>query len=144
MHKDFQKWHTLKSDIDASRPYPLFREQEIWWCSLGANVGAEEDGKNNLFERPVIIVRKFNKEVFWGVPATLQRKEGIFYFPFILAGRPQVALLSQIRILSSKRLIRRMEGLDARQFTNLKQAIVGLFSEKADPLRGPRVPNGNL
>ncbi len=144
MKKDFQKWHTLKAKIDAQHPSPLFREQEIWWCSLGSNVGTEEDGKNKLFERPVIVIRKFSKDMFWGVPATLQKKEGVFYFTFTLFEQEQIALVSQIRTLSGKRLIRRMGKLSTRQFTALKDAVIVLFNKKADPLRDPRVPGGNL
>jgi len=39
MKKDFQNWHKIKADIDQFRLSPFFREREIWWCSLGANVG---------------------------------------------------------------------------------------------------------
>ena len=144
MQKDFQKWHILKSDIEEFRHSPLFREREIWWCSLGANVGVEEDGKNDLFERPVIIMRKFNSDMFWGIPATLQQKEGIFYYNYTLLGRKQVALISQVRILSGKRLIRRMGKLSKSQFRELREATMGLLTKKADPLRDPRVPIGNL
>jgi len=70
MNKDYGQWHYLKSKIEIDTPSPQFRELEIWWCSLGKNVGTEEDGKNNLFERPVLIFRKFNKEIFWGLPLT--------------------------------------------------------------------------
>ncbi len=30
------------------------------WCSIGINVGDEEDGKNELYERPVLVIKKFN------------------------------------------------------------------------------------
>ncbi len=81
MGKDFEKWNLLQKQIETNLP-PFFHEREIWWCSLGANIGVEEDGKNELFERPVLILRKFNKEMCWGLPLTTRKKEGPFYFSF--------------------------------------------------------------
>ena len=143
MTKDFQKWHTLKSEIETVYAAPLFREQEISWCSLGANVGAEEDGKNEFFERPVLIFRKFNREMFWALPMTSKKKEGKFYFSFPLRSEDRTAILSQIRMLSGKRLIRRISKISDKQFILLDDSIRALLNE-TDPLRGPRVPNGNL
>jgi hypothetical protein len=31
-------------------------ERDVWWCSLGVNVGVEADGKHGNFERPVHLV----------------------------------------------------------------------------------------
>ena len=143
MRKDFQEWHSLKSLIDLNEKQILYRSQEIWWCSLGANVGVEADGKHSLFERPVIVFRKFNREMFWGLPLTSQQKESQpFYFEFPLHGEPQVAVLSQMRTLSSKRLIRRVGKISDSKFIELNNAII-FFINKTDPLRGPQVPNGN-
>jgi hypothetical protein len=86
MEKDFWKWHSLKSEIEKQIPSPLFYEREIWWCSVGANVGAEEDGKNDPFERPVLVLRKFNRDMFWGIPITSKEKYGEYYYPFSLHG----------------------------------------------------------
>src|SRR3972149_11433241 len=68
MNKEFLKWHVLKSDLDRQAVSAKFQEREIWWCSLGCNIGYEQDGKHELFERPVLIVRKFNADLFWGLP----------------------------------------------------------------------------
>lgn len=143
MPKDFQKWHLLKSVIDKDNLSPLFRSQEVWWCSLGANVGVEADGKHQLFQRPVLVFRKFNKEMFWGLPLTSKVKvEKLFYFPITFHDQTQIAILSQMRLLSSKRLIRRLVKLSDSQFKVLNEAME-FFLKQTDPLRGPRVPNGN-
>lgn len=143
MEKDFQKWHTLKSRIEKEHQSPLFREQEIWWCSLGANLGFEEDGKNELFERPVLIFRKFNKELFFGFPMTSKKKDGKFYYSFPMHDTERSAILSQLRVLSGKRLVRRLGKMSDKQFSLLENVFIGLIKE-TDPFRGPRVPNGNL
>lgn len=41
-----------------------FREKEIWWAALGKNVGYETDGKHELFERPVLILNKYSKDIW--------------------------------------------------------------------------------
>lgn len=104
MEKDFKKWHVKKSDIHHVPERPFFHEGEIWFCHLGANIGSEQDGVGNDFLRPVIIVRKFNSEVFWGVPLTRTRKKSPYYFAFSFEGKTSVAILSQIRLIDARRL----------------------------------------
>ena len=55
--KDFDGWHPCKKQIDQLKKRPTIRQREIWWCSIGVNVGVEQDGKNSLYERPVLVVR---------------------------------------------------------------------------------------
>ena len=143
MQRNFKKWHKLKSEIDQQDRSLLFRPQEIWWCSLGANVGVETDGKSDLFQRPVLIWRKFNRDMFWGLPLTSKDKnEKPFYFSLTMHKQTHTVVLSQLRVLSAQRLIRRLEKLSDTQFASLDQAMIE-FLHKTDPLRGPRVPNGN-
>ena len=104
MDKDFKKWHSKKTDIERIPERPFFHEGEIWFCHLGANVGSEEDGVGDDFLRPVVIVRKFNDEVFWGIPLTRTQKTSPYYFAFTLGGQVSVAILSQIRLIDARRL----------------------------------------
>ncbi|MFH1145912.1 MAG: hypothetical protein V1707_03050 [bacterium] len=60
--KDFFSWHEEKEKLEEiGYDTLLFREGEVWWCSIGLNLGHEQDGKNVFFERPVLVVKKFNK-----------------------------------------------------------------------------------
>lgn len=143
MEKEFGVWHRLKADIHASEREVLFPPQEVWWCSIGINVGVEADGKHSLFERPVIVFRKCSKEMFWALPLTTKIKSpSPYYFPFILNEVHQTALISQMRVLSSKRLIRRLAKLSDAEFTRLNVSVIE-YIQKTDPVRGPQVPNGN-
>src|ERR1700722_3925220 len=108
MSKDFQKWHELKSKIEDERQSPLFREGEIWWCSVGMNVGVEEDGKNDFFERPVLVFRKFNKDMFWGLPMASRAIRSNYDYSISFHGQESTILISQMRVLSAKRLLRRI------------------------------------
>jgi len=81
--------------------------------------------------------------MFWGLPLTSRVKQHKpFHFSFSLHQKSQTAILSQMRILSSKRLIRRLGKVSDAQLVALNKAIVSFITE-TDPLRGPRVPNGN-
>jgi predicted metalloenzyme YecM len=59
MPKDFQKWHILKSQIDTKIQSTFINEREICYVSIGENIGFEQNGKNDMFERPVLVLRKF-------------------------------------------------------------------------------------
>lgn len=41
MEKDFQGWHQVKEKLDLLKNPPTFQEREIWWCSIGMNIGYE-------------------------------------------------------------------------------------------------------
>ena len=130
MFKYFWKWHGKKEAIHTGRPYVFFQEREIWFCSLGVNVGYEQDGSGDEFLRPIIIVKKFNTEILFAVPLTKgKKKEKPFYFSFSF--RPSVqstAILSQMRLIDAKRLRYKVGTVPAGTFRALKAKIRRLFA----------------
>ena len=73
--KDFQSWSYAKYRINARKGHPpAYKERDVWWMSIGHNVGDEEDGKGESFSRPVFVVRGFSRQVFWGVPLSTTNK----------------------------------------------------------------------
>ena len=133
MQKDFLAWHSQKEKIHNEKQRVFFHEGEIWWCSLGANVGFEQDGKNETFERPVVVFRKFNKEVFWALPVTTQEKSGKFYFPYRHDDRIFSVILSQIRLLDAKRLLRKIRTFSKDEFQGLDDAFQKLLKQTTPP-----------
>ena len=121
--KNFRKWNNLKEKIEQNFKHKLFHEKEIWWCSLGVNIGDEQDGKNENFERPVLILKKFNKNILWGIPLTSKNKNGKYYYNFKYKKKNFAVILSQLRLISSKRLLRRMRRIGRKDFYNVKQLI---------------------
>jgi mRNA interferase MazF len=101
----------------------------LWWYSVGENVGVEVSGKSETFTRPVIILKKFGRLGFLGIPTTTNPRKGCWYVAFIHRGIHETAMLSQARIFSYKRLDRKMGTLDDVDFKNVKEAYVRLFSE---------------
>jgi len=126
VEKDYEVWTPLKRDLNnADEPRFFFHERQVWYCHLGENIGFEQDGRGEDFLRPVVIVGKFNNDIFWGVPLTRTRKALPFYFAFSLQGANtdentiSTAVLSQIRLIDAKRL-RRLIGYIYRQATSLR------------------------
>ena len=54
--KSFIEWTKLKIKIHFRKENVYFKEREIWWASLGMNIGYEENGKNETFERPTLVL----------------------------------------------------------------------------------------
>lgn len=123
MQKNFKKWHSKKKEIHENGDAPYFYEREIWWCSLGLNVGFEQDGKHENFERPIVILKKFNKYVLWAVPLTSKRKSGKYYYQFEFGKETSVAILSQLRLISSKRLLRKIGMISKSDFIKIKNTV---------------------
>ena len=128
MKKDFDEWNNKKTEIDHANNRAFYHEREVWWCSTGLNVGFEQDGKGENFSRPVLIVKGFNKNVFLSVPLTIKAKEGKYYYSIDLEdGIPRKIILSQIRLLDSKRLQEKIVTIHADQFSEIKKAIIQLL-----------------
>ncbi|MBI2023161.1 type II toxin-antitoxin system PemK/MazF family toxin [Candidatus Giovannonibacteria bacterium] len=133
MEKDFQNWHNKKSNIDKIEKRPFFHEREIWFCYLGANIGFEQDGSGEEFLRPVLIVRKFNNEIFWGIPLTkahkkLAKKAEKYYFSFsFISDIKSAAILSQIRLIDARRLSRHIGIMPDAEFIKLIEKLKALL-----------------
>lgn len=119
------EWIGLKEKIHKNEITPVFQEREIWWTSLGENVGHEEDGKGISFERPFVVVKKFNRELLFGVPCSSVNKSNKYYFEIYLKSKQinTSALLSQAKTISSRRLLRRIDKMGSGGFLKLKKAL---------------------
>jgi len=112
-HRD---WVIFQEDLDK-RPFDGFpREREIWWCALGVNVGSEQDGTTDSFERPVLIVKKIRRELVLIIPFTSKVNDEPNRIPTESTGIPSDMLIDQMRTISSKRLMRKMGYLKANIF----------------------------
>jgi len=122
--KRFVEWTKLKIKIHISKRVIYFREGEIWWASLGANIGHEQDGKNQNFERPILVLRKFNQYVLWVVPLTSQSKENnVYYYHYELGREKYAVVLTQLRLISSKRLLRRIGMFPMEDYEKVRLEI---------------------
>ena len=125
--KDFDGWNEKKKNLHGSPSKPFYHEREIWWCSLGVNIGHEENGKHEFFERPVLILKKFNREALWILPMSSQWKNTPYHYNSVYAGVRYSVRISQLRLVSSKRLSRRIRELPAVEFQKIVTQIKNLL-----------------
>src|SRR3989304_4400407 len=105
MKKDFDTWNEKKKALDAGKYQPpLVSEGEIWWASVGVNIGSEIGGKSALFSRPVIILKKLAHGFYFVIPTTTQKRKGSWYIDFRQQGQDMVACLQQARAIDHRRL----------------------------------------
>jgi mRNA-degrading endonuclease toxin of MazEF toxin-antitoxin module len=127
--KDFKRWHELKSNIDAhkERP-PYFYEREIWFCSLGVNIGHEQNGAGINSLRPVIILKKISRDLCLVVPLSTKIKKHYFSVLFTFNNIQNMALISQIRIIDTKRLVHKYGTLNKNDFSIIKEKTKHLIA----------------
>ncbi|MFA6565377.1 MAG: type II toxin-antitoxin system PemK/MazF family toxin [Candidatus Paceibacterota bacterium] len=111
----------------------FFHEREIWYCSLGANIGFEQDGKGEDFLRPVLVLKKFNDKIFWGIPLSksikpIPKKSDKFYFVFsFVPGVKSLAILSQLRLIDASRLARHIGEMEKEEYQDLTKKLKALL-----------------
>ena len=125
MAKDFDTWNGQKKQIQENESYlPLYSEREIRWCRLGINVGFEQDGTGNGFSRPVLIMKGFSRRVCLIVPLTTSQKKNRYLIPLGTIGDEEAqAIISQLRLIDTRRLDTRIETLDMSRFEQLRKAV---------------------
>ncbi len=128
--KNFSEWNNEKIDINDNKQRPFFHVREVWFCTMGVNVGYEQDGRGKEFLRPIIVIRKFNNEVLWGIPLTTKNKTGKYYFSFqiddLLEG--STAILSQLKLIDAKRLQYKIGMINDNDFGELKEKLRQLLA----------------
>ena len=128
----YDNWNTLKQNLENKKPI-LFNEREILFISMGQNIGYEQYGKGDDFLRPVVVVKKFNKHLFLGIPLSSKIKRGYFFHTIHFKGRENSALLLQSKTFDSKRIKYRLAKLSINEF----EKLVEKFCEVVTPF-----PNG--
>lgn len=131
MEKDFDKWNELKKKIEfatdeADEPVVLRfpKEGEVWMSHLGRNVGYEQNGSGDNFSRPVLVVKKFNNQMFWCVPLSTKQKPFDFYHNYTdVNGEKVSAILAQMRLISVKRLKRNMYEIDREVLAEIRSKL---------------------
>lgn len=81
--------------------------------------------------RPVVIVRKFNKDMALIVPTTAQDKTNKYYFS--VSGEDKKTYnccLSQVRTISAKRLFRKVGTIAVIDYENLLERMVRMVKGK--------------
>jgi mRNA-degrading endonuclease toxin of MazEF toxin-antitoxin module len=133
--KDFNSWFEIKPKLHNKLQTPLVKEREIWWCSVGVNVGNEMDGKNSKttqkkdYTRPVLIFKKLSHTTFLGIPFTTKNKQGSWFYPLAIKDNESKLVFSQIRSFDTKRLQRRIEQIGGVEFERINKAFINFLKK---------------
>ncbi len=129
MNKNFDDRNSEKKIIDnkITNSNLFFHEREIWWCSAGLNIGVESNGKHDNFERPIVIIKKFNSEMIWILPLTTQAKNNPYYYKLEYESIKSYVVLSQLKTISTKRLLRKTGSVSLSDFQKIKENLKNML-----------------
>ncbi len=72
----------------------------------------------------MLIFKKFNKAVFVGIPLSTTKKSGKYYFEFeFIDKKRSVAILSQIKLFDTKRLLNKIGMMKKEDYENIKNEV---------------------
>jgi mRNA interferase MazF len=125
----YDRWNETKKKISQNKKAINFNQKEIFMTYLGKNIGYEQNGDTDKnFLRPVLVYKKFSKNLFLGIPLTTTQKDDKFYFSFIFKGtKKSTAILSQIKLIDSKRCLYRMGQIKNKDYKELIKKLESLM-----------------
>ena len=106
------------------------------------NIGTEIYGKNDLFERPALILKLFNVKTALILPITSKAKTQRFFRQIQLNGRKCFVVLSQPRTVSTKRLLKKEGRLGQTEFNSILNAYVSLIMQNSAEMAESAEPEG--
>jgi len=124
--KSFDKCNLKKKILDE-KDAPNPKTRDIWWAYTGLNIGNEQNGGNKSFQRPILILKKFNSKISLTLPLTSKDKQGIYYHKLKTAKKHSTIILSQIKLTSNKRLRRKIERLKQEEFKEILDKTISLI-----------------
>ena len=127
MEKDFDGWNIKKKSINQRLEADFLVAGEIWWCSIGVNVGHEQDGKHSSYERPVLILKHIGPGLCWIIPITSTKGRGEYVYELTFSNKDNALLLAQIRIVSTKRLNRKVGSIALESLGRIRRRLAELF-----------------
>ena len=124
MEKEFDKWNQKKKYIHEEKSRRFYREREVWFCHVGTNVGFEQDGSGIEYKRAVLVLKAFSRETCLIIPLTTSVHAHRMRIPIgEIAGKKACAIISQIRVVDTKRFVSRIDILDRMTFDFIRKTI---------------------
>ena len=125
----YDRWNHLKKNIHNTEKSIGFRERDILFISIGKNIGYETYGKGDDFLRPVLVLKKFGRDTFLGIPLSTKTKDGKFYFNFSYKKNIiSTALLTQVKVFDSKRIKYKSGKIYQNDFEKLWENYIQLIT----------------
>ena len=125
--KNFDAWNRQKKKTDGKSNTPSVRIGDIFWTHCGINIGTETNGAKDSFLRPVV-VRVFNQNHVLVIPATKTKKKHDFYYPVTIDNIESSLSLTQVRVMSAKRFVKRIERLKKHEVEQILQQLQNILA----------------
>jgi dTDP-4-dehydrorhamnose 3,5-epimerase len=128
MNRSFDNWNEIKKKLSNSKVNFQFKQRDIFFMSLGKNIGFEQNGQGIDFKRPVLVYKKFNKFIFLGIPLTSKIKEDIFHTEFEYKnGTRSFAILSQMKLFDIRRALYYDGKISKNMFEQVQNDLLNLI-----------------
>ena len=124
MKKDFDTWNEKKKVINERQKSPFCHERELWWCTLGMNIGFEQDGSDLEYRRPVLILKGLSMDTCLIIPLTTSNHRHKMRPEIgLVEDKHACAIISQMKVIDTKRLVRKIGNLDKTIFDNIRKTV---------------------
>lgn len=122
--KEFERWNIVKQKINNKKKVKVnIRSGDIRWIIFGVNVGSEIDGKGESFLRPALVVNVSGKNTALVIPMSTKIKDIPGYLSFEWKGQVVSLCISQMKVISQKRILHRLGRIADTKLPILKGAI---------------------
>lgn len=129
--KDYYHWNEKKIKIDSCKSYGHPKVRDIWWCSVGLNIGTEIYGKGEDFARPVLVIHAEAGDSFIGIPLTSKIRNGKYCrVVHVNEGKLSTALIYQMRNFDKRRLKRKIGRISEEEYKGVVSCILNLYKVK--------------
>ena len=92
------------------------------------NIDFEQDGAGDEYQRPVLIVKGMSANTCVVVPLTTSSRRHRLRIPIgNVDGKQASALMSQIRIIDTKRLVNKVGFIEKETFESIRKTARGMF-----------------
>ncbi|MCD5385291.1 type II toxin-antitoxin system PemK/MazF family toxin [Candidatus Gracilibacteria bacterium] len=126
MNEKFEKWNKLKQKINFGNKQKFYvKQREIWSVRMGQNIGFEEDGKGDDFERPVLVLKKIGI-VYLCLSMTRKGRNNDFYFS-INNIKDSYVILSQPKLFDLKRFHYKIGVVSMDKFNEIQKKLKTLW-----------------
>jgi len=120
----YDKWNNLKRKLSNNSKLTHIRNSEIYFISIGQNIGYEAYGKDELFLRPVLVYKKLSHNTFIGIPLTSKPKTGSYYFKFSYKkDKYSYCSLNQLKVFDTKRIVYKSGNIKKEDFETLENQM---------------------
>lgn len=127
MKEFYDEWNEVKKQTDKRTDLTGIRVGEIRWCRFGINIGNEIKGKSETFRRPVLIIKKYSADGFFGLPLTSKAHTGDWYYSLLQKELYGYVVLNQGRALDRKRLEEKIIEISEGELEAIKKAFCSLI-----------------